>query len=45
MPDENEKLSTDEDMIRIIMDIYGLTEQEARNALEQVTTRNGMTDF
>jgi hypothetical protein len=45
MQNENEKLSTDDDMISIMMDIYDLTEHEARSALRDVTVRNRMTDF
>lgn len=45
MQNENEEVSTDDDMVRIIMDIYGLTEQEARKALGEVTAKNRWTDF
>lgn len=45
MKDEHEDVSTDDDMVRIIMDIYGLTEQEARRALSEVTAKNRWTDF
>jgi len=41
---EEEKLSTD-DLVRILMDIYSLTENEAKRALKEVTSRAGMTDL
>jgi hypothetical protein len=45
MQDESVKVSTDNDIVRTIMDIYGLTEQEARKALRVATTIDSMTDF
>lgn len=45
MQDEDKKLSTDDEVVRIMMDIYNLTEQEARKALREVTARNGWADF
>jgi hypothetical protein len=44
MQNENRKLSTDE-LVAILMDIYNLTEKEAKKALKEVTTRNSMNDF
>ncbi len=45
MADKEEKVSTDDDIIKTIMDVYHLTEQEARRALRAATTTNSMTDF
>lgn len=45
MHDKYEDVSTDDDVIRIIMDIYGLSEQEARRAFSEVTAVNRWTDF
>lgn len=44
MQNENRNLSTDE-LVEILMDIYNLTEKEAKRALKEVTSRNSMTDF
>lgn len=44
MQNEKENLSTD-DLVKILMDIYNLTEKEAQKALREVTLRNSMTDF
>lgn len=44
MQKENENLST-EDIVRILMDIYKLSEAEAKKALEEATSRTGMPDF
>jgi hypothetical protein len=41
---ENKNLSTD-DLVKILMDIYNLTEKEAKTALREITVRNKMTDF
>ena len=45
MQGNHETPSTDNDIVRIIMDIYGLTEQEARRALRDATPTVSMTDF
>jgi hypothetical protein len=45
MEDDNERPSTDDEVIRIIMDVYKVTEQEARRALRAATTVSGMADF
>jgi hypothetical protein len=44
MEDEEKKLSTD-DLVKILMDIYSLTEIEAQRALKAVTVRSGVADF
>lgn len=44
METEEEKLSTD-DLVKILMDIYSLTEIEAQRALREVTTRRCVPDF
>jgi hypothetical protein len=40
-----EDVTTADDIIRIMMNIYGLTEQEARRAFSEVTAVNRWTDF
>jgi len=45
MKDDNKNPSTDDDIVRTIMDVYRITEQEARRALRDATTINSMTDF
>jgi hypothetical protein len=44
MQNESKNLSTD-DLVKILMDVYNLTEKEARRALTELTVRNIMTDF
>lgn len=43
MEDDNRNPSTDDDIVRTIMDVYRITEQEARRALRDATI-NSMTD-
>lgn len=45
MQDEDLRVSTDDDVVRIIMDVYRISEQEARSALIDATTTNSITDF
>lgn len=45
MQDEDLRVSTDDDIVRIIMDVYKISEQEARSALRDATTTKSMTDF
>jgi hypothetical protein len=45
MQDKNEKVPTDNDIARTIMDIYGLTEQDAQRVLRDATSTSSMTDF
>jgi hypothetical protein len=45
MKTKNELLSTTDDLIKILMDIYNLTEKEAKGALKEVTSHSNMTDF
>jgi hypothetical protein len=45
MEDDNKNPPTDDDIVRTIMDVYRITEQEARRALREATTINSMTDF
>jgi antitoxin component HigA of HigAB toxin-antitoxin module len=45
MQDKNEKVPTDNDIVRTIMDIYGLTEQDAQRVLRDATSTSSMTDF
>lgn len=45
MQDEDMRVSTDDDIVKIIMDVYKISEQEARRALSDATTTKSMRDF
>ena len=45
MQNEEMRVSTDDDMVRIIMDVYRISEQEALRALREATSTKSMTDF